>query len=229
MAPMRERPWLPIQHEDSITMTTNPNRLIYQFKVTLLEIEPAIWRRLQVPATYSFWDLYVTFQDAMGWLDYHLHEFRMRRPHKRKMIEIGIPADEASDTVVMPGWKIPMRGYFTEPGQTALYAYDFGDGWEHEVWLEDILLKEKGAKYPRCIAGERACPPEDCGGVPGYHRVLDILRHPSDGEYQETIAWLKGHTKNYYPYDPGAFHPEQVHFDNPKQRWRLAFSETGER
>ena len=56
-------------------MTTNPNRLIYQFKVTLLEIEPAIWRRLQVPATYSFWDLYVTFQDAMGWLDYHLHEF----------------------------------------------------------------------------------------------------------------------------------------------------------
>jgi hypothetical protein len=66
MAPMRERPWLPIQHEDSITMTTNPNRLIYQFKVTLLEIEPAIWRRLQVPATYSFWDLYVAFQDAMG-------------------------------------------------------------------------------------------------------------------------------------------------------------------
>jgi len=229
MAPMRERPWLPIQHEDSITMTTNPNRLIYQFKVTLLEIEPAIWRRLQVPATYSFWDVHVAFQDAMGWLDYHLHAFRMRRPHKRKMIEIGIPADEASDTVVMPGWKIPMRGYFTEPGQTALYAYDFGDGWEHEVLLEDILLKAKGAKYPRCIAGERACPPEDCGGVPGYHRVLDILRHPSDGEYQETIAWLKGHTKNYYPYDPGAFHPEQVHFDNPKQRWRLAFSETGDR
>jgi hypothetical protein len=106
MAPMPARPWLPIQHEDSTTMTTNPNRLIYQFKVTLLEIEPAIWRRLQVPATYSFWDLYVAFQDAMGWLDDHLHEFRMRRPPKRKMIEIGIPADEASDTVVMPGWKI---------------------------------------------------------------------------------------------------------------------------
>ncbi len=210
-------------------MKTGKNHLLYQFKVTLEGIEPSIWRRVQVPAKYSFWDLHVALQDAMGWLDYHLHEFRMRRPHKSKMIEIGIADDEGSDKVVMSGWKIPIIEYFTEPGQTALYAYDFGDGWEHEVLLEGILLKEKGAKYPRCVAGERACPPEDCGAVPGYYSVVDIIRNPSHDDYQETIDWLKGHAKNYYPYDPGAFDPGQVHFDNPKKRWRIAFSETDDR
>jgi hypothetical protein len=89
-------------------------------------------------------------------------------------------------------------------------------------------LTEKGATYPRCIAGERACPPEDCGSVPGYYRVVDIINNPRHADYQETIGWLKGHAKNYYPYDPEAFHPEQVRFDNPEKRWRFAFSDTSE-
>jgi len=117
-------------------MTTNPNQLVYQFKVSLQEIEPTIWRRLQVPAKYSFWDLHVAIQDAMGWLDYHLHEFRLRKPHGRKWIEIGIPDDESGDYEVLPGWKIPIRDYFKEPGQTALYIYDFGDGWKHDLVFE---------------------------------------------------------------------------------------------
>ena len=136
-------------------MATAKHHLIYQFKVSLEEIEPTIWRRIQVPARYSFWDLHVALQDAMGWLDYHLHAFRVRRPHQRKMIEIGIPDDGEGDIDVLPGWTIPIRDIFTEPGQTAFYLYDFGDSWKHEVLLEGILLKEKGGKYPRCLAGER--------------------------------------------------------------------------
>jgi hypothetical protein len=210
-------------------MKTDKNHLIYQFKVTLKDIEPPIWRRVQVPAKYSFWDLHVAIQDAMGWLDYHLHAFRIHRPHKSKMIEIGIPDDEVADNVVLPGWDIPISDYFTEPGKAASYEYDFGDGWEHEVLIEGILLKKKGSKYPRCIAGERACPPEDCGSVPGYYRLLDIIRNPNHDEYQETIDWLKGHVKNYYPYEPDDFNPGQVRFDNPRKRWQIAFSEAGER
>lgn len=209
-------------------MTSAKTHLIYQFNVTLQEIEPSIWRRIQVPAQYSFWDLHVAIQDAMGWLDYHLHAFKLRPPHKRKMIEIGIPDDGEGDLDVLPGWTVPIRDIFTEPGQTALYLYDFGDGWKHEVLLEGILLKEKGGKYPRCLAGEHACPPEDCGSVPGYYRVVDIVRNPRHVEYRETIAWLKGHAKNYYPYDPDAFDPGDVQFDNPKKRWRLAFTEEDE-
>jgi hypothetical protein len=210
-------------------MTTAPRQLVYQFTMTLQEITPAIWRRLQVPATYTFWVLHVALQDAMGWLDYHLHVFRLRRPPKQIWIEIGIPDDEGSDDQVLSGWEISLRTYFTVPGQTASYLYDFGDGWHHEVVLEGILLKEHGVKYPRCLAGARACPPEDCGSVPGYERLLDILRHPGHADYQDTIAWLKGHAKNYYPYDPEAFDPGHIVFTNPKRRWRRAFVEPEDR
>jgi hypothetical protein len=161
----------------------------------------------------------------MGWLDYHLHVFRFRNPHKKEDVEIGIPDEEMDDQIILPGWEIKIGEYFTEPGNGALYEYDFGDSWEHELLLEDILLKEKDAKYPRCIAGERACPPEDCGGVPGYYRLLEILSNSKHDEYSETIDWLKGHAKSYYPYHPDEFEPDKVHFDNPKKRWKIAFSE----
>lgn len=206
-------------------MKTSKSNIIYQFHIELNEIVPMIWRRIQVPAKYSFWDLHVAIQDSMGWLDYHLHAFRVRMPHKRKITEIGIPDDEAYDQVVLPGWEIFIAEYFTEPGKLALYEYDFGDGWDHNVLLEGILLKEEGGKYPKCIAGERACPPEDCGGVPGYYQLLEIIGNPNHLEYQEYIAWLKGHAKNYYPYDPGGFDPDQIEFWNPKKRWQMAFSQ----
>ncbi len=209
-------------------MSTSKKHLIYQFKATLDGISPPIWRRIQVPAIYSFWDLHVALQDAMGWFDYHLHTFRLSNSRKRQQVEIGIPGDEIEDQQVLPGWEVPIIEYFTEPGQTALYEYDFGDGWEHEILFEGILIKEKGAKYPKCTAGERACPPEDCGGTPGYFRLLDIIKDPNHDEYAEMIDWLKGHVVNYYPYNPDEFDPEKVLFWNPRKRWKMAFSEKSE-
>jgi hypothetical protein len=200
-----------------------PN-IIFQFRFELVGIEPSIWRRVQVPSKYSFWDLHVAIQDSMGWLDYHLHAFRVRMPHKRKIVEIGIPMDDYFDEPVLPGWEIPITDYFTEPGKSSPYEYDFGDGWEHNILLEGILLKEKGARYPKCVAGERACPPEDCGGVPGYYEIVEILKNPKHPEFRDHIGWLKGHAKNYYPYEPDQFNPEKVEFWNPKKRWKMAFS-----
>ena len=205
-------------------MTKLRTKIVYQFRIELSEIEPTIWRVIQVPSKYNFWDLHVAIQDSMGWLDYHLHAFRVRMPHKRKIVEIGIPTDDYYDEPVLPGWEIPITDYFTEPGKSAPYDYDFGDGWEHIILLEGILLKEDGVKYPKCIAGERACPPEDCGGVHGYYNFLEIIGNPNHPEYQEYIAWLKGHAKNYYPYEQDKFNPEQVEFWNPKKRWKMAFS-----
>ena len=197
---------------------------IYQFKITLCGIQPPIWRRIQVPGNYSFWDLHVAIQDAMGWLDYHLHVFRFEEGHKHKVAQIGIPGDEMDDDTFLPGWKIPMRDYFRDPGESAQYVYDFGDGWHHEILLEGVLLVEKGTKYPRCIGGQRACPPEDCGSVPGYYHLLEILQNPKHKEYKDFVYWLQGHAKNYHPYDPQEFEPEKVHFHNPKKRWKMAFS-----
>jgi Plasmid pRiA4b ORF-3-like protein len=204
-------------------MASPSSNLIYQFKVTLEEISPAIWRRLQVPERYTFWDLHVAIQDSMGWLDYHLHAFDLKVSGSSKRIEVGIPDDEF-DRPVTPGWEKNLNEYFLRPGVTTKYTYDFGDGWTHEVLLEGTLLAEKATKYPKCIAGERACPPEDCGGVPGYARLLQILRSPAHKEYKETVAWLKGHAKDYWPYDPAHFDLKSVRFSHPGKRWKEAFS-----
>ncbi len=191
----------------------------YQFKVILLGIEPPIWRRIQVPGSYSFWDLHVAIQDSMGWLDRHLHLFRMRDPETGEVVEIGIPDDEgfADERPCLPGWKVPLSAYVREPGTRAVYLYDFGDNWEHEVVLEDIIARVPRQKYPKCVAGARACPPEDCGGVGGYEDVLRVLQDPTDEEYENTMQWLGGR------YDPEAFDPNRVRFDNPKKRLEIAF------
>ena len=114
----------------------------------------------------------------------HLHAFRLKRPHGKKIIEIGIPTDDFDDIEILPGWDEYIADYFWEPGRTARYEYDFGDSWHHEILLEGILLKEKGTKYPICIDGQRACPPEDCGGIRGYENLLKILRDPNHEEYE---------------------------------------------
>ena len=201
------------------------NHTVYQFRIVLREIEPPIWRVIQTPSNYSFWDLHVAVQDAMGWLDCHLHSFRFRMPHKRKDTILGIPDDGSFDLDILPGWQFPIAAYFTEPGKTALYEYDFGDSWLHDVLLEGILLKDKTLKYPRCIDGGRACPPEDCGGVPGYHEHLEIVAGPQGPEYREHVEWLKGHLKNYWPCDPDHFNPDDVEFWNPHKRWKMTFAE----
>ena len=79
-------------------------------------------------------------------------------------------------------------------GETIHYEYDFGDGWQHELKIEKVLPPEADARYPRCLAGKRACPPEDCGGVPGYERMLEILANPNPGdeEYEDIAEWLGG-------------------------------------
>lgn len=197
--------------------------LVYQFHVSLSDIEPVIWRRIQIPAKCSFWDLHVAIQDAMGWLDCHLHAFRFRQKYKRKPTEIGILQDDWYDEDVLPGWKVKLSEYFTELGQTMEYEYDFGDGWSHVLLLEGILLVDTSQTYPRCIGGQRACPPEDCGGVPGYGRLLAILNDPHHPEYEDHVEWLKGHVKNYFPYEPDHFDPADVHFDDPKERWIASF------
>ena len=202
-----------------IDSAMRPKRHAYQFKVTLPEIEPRIWRRILVPASYSFWDFHVAIQDCMGWLDYHLHLFRVTNPETGEREEIGIPDDDPfqDDTPCMPGWEIPIADSFREPGTLAEYLYDFGDDWQHEVELEAVLERVPKKKYPVCVDGARACPPEDCGGVPGYENFLRIIADPTDEEYESTRRWVGR------PYDPSAFDPKKVRFDNPQKRWDFAF------
>jgi hypothetical protein len=197
--------------------------MVHQYKVTLRDISPAIWRRIQVPEKYSFWDLHVAIQDSMGWLDYHLHAFQFPESEGKRPVEIGLP-DEESDHPILPGWEVAISDYFIRPGVSALYEYDFGDRWHHDVVLEAVLLGESQQKYPVCLSGERACPPEDCGGLPGYEHLLEVLRQPKHRERSEMVEWLKGHAKNYHPFDPEHFEAEAVRFSNPKNRLTKALA-----
>jgi len=185
------------------------------------DIDPPIWRRILVPEKYSFWDLHVAVQDAMGWLDYHLHLFRLGYKRENDVDLIGIPDDDPfeGEPETLPGWEIPISDFFRELGKVAEYEYDFGDGWQHEVLFEGMLLKEKNKKYPKCIGGERACPPEDCGGVDGYYRLLEIFKDSSNEEYEEMVSWLGK------KYDADDFDAGKVKFENPKKRWKIAFLE----
>ena len=178
-----------------------------------------MWRIIQVPETYSLWDLHVALTDAMGWLDYHLHVFKVIPPGGGKPLRIGIPDDDPfeGDEPIEPGWEVPITRHFTHPGVTMQYDYDFGDGWEHGVTLEAIASREASTKYPLCLAGARACPPEDCGGPPGYENLLEIIRDPDHEEHESMLQWLGGR------FDPEKFDPARVKFDDPGRRWKTAF------
>lgn len=196
---------------------------VRQFLIVLHETDPLVWRRIQVPARYSFWDLHVAIQDAMGWQDCHLHEFRLVDPAERAIASIGIPSDEGDDPPdrpMLPGWDIPLAEFFDGlafHAPPALYAYDFGDNWCHTLVDEGMQPKTPGATYPRCLAGNGRCPPEDCGGVDGYASLLAILANPRHPGHRAMLEWAGGQI------DPHAFDPSAVRFDDPKRRWKRAF------
>lgn len=100
-----------------------------------------------------------------------------------------------------------------------LYAYDFGDDWEHVLVHEGMESAEASKHYPRCMGGARRCPPEDCGGVHGYAEFLETITNPRHPEYASMMQWAGG------SYDPNAFDPQGIVFDDPRKRWKVAFEQ----
>lgn len=187
---------------------------VYQFKIILKDIKPKIWRKIQVPEEYSFWDLHVAIQNAMGWGGYHLHQFVIMDPKYGEESWIGIPSDDEfiGAPTTIAGWKKFIRNYFPKQGcDRCCYEYDFGDGWEHDVKLEKILPAVPGFKYPICIDGARACPPEDCGGIGGYENFLEAISNPRHEEHKSMLEWVGG------SFDPEEFDLQNVCFENPKK------------
>jgi len=132
-------------------------RKVYQIKATLDEIRPPIWRRLEVLNDTTLEELHLILQVAMGWANYHLHQFTIDG------IEYGQP-DPDYGSEMEDETKVKLYQVAPEENAKFIYEYDFGDSWQHTVLIEKILPVEKGKHYPMCIKGERACPPEDIGG-----------------------------------------------------------------
>ncbi|TAJ84847.1 plasmid pRiA4b ORF-3 family protein [bacterium] len=170
---------------------------IYQVKITLKDIRPAIWRRVLIPGDITLAKLHRIIQETMGWYDGHLHQFIVGETH------YGVP-DPDDFSEVKNEKSVRLGQIVSRPKQRFLYEYDFGDGWEHEIVVEKILNPEPGVRYPLCPGGARACPPEDCGGVPGYADFLEAIRNPEHEEHEEMLEWIGGE------FDPEEFDLEAV-------------------
>lgn len=166
-------------------MTVKHLRNIYQIKVVLNGAKPPIWRRLLVPSNLTLGRFHTVLQVAMGWTDSHLHQFIADG------VFYGIPDEEMDFGMEVKNEnKFKLSQLLKSEKDSLIYEYDFGDGWEHKVTLEKILPYGSDISLPQCIKGKRACPPEDCGGIWGYHDLLGIISDPENPEYESTLEWL---------------------------------------
>jgi hypothetical protein len=180
---------------------------VLRVKVQLMDISPPIWRRLEVPADLTLAQLHDVLQSVFGWNDTHLHAFE--RPMARgERGRGGWPRRER----VPDGRERRLRigTLLAEPGDVLHYRYDFGDDWDHRIVLEDRLDPADGIAYPRCTAGRRAAPPEDCGGAPGYENLLAAPRRPQPSR-----------TRRLDRVGSGGFRPRRVHHSQGGRRARL--------
>lgn len=179
---------------------------VYQLKVTLRHIRPPVWRRLQVGGDTTLGQLNRYLQVAMGWWNSHLHLFQIGRTEYRQpdpeedLFWESTAKDENAAVLgeVVPAEKEKFR-----------YVYDFGDHWEHEIVVEKILPRGGDLAYPVCLAGQRACPPEDCGGPGGYRELLQALSDPDHPEHESWTEWV-----------PDGFEAEECDLEELNRRLR---------
>lgn len=178
-----------------------PVQKYFDFEVSLLEVQQKIWRRFLIEERATFDQLHEAIQTACGWENYHLYSFQDKKgnsiaesPHGRDFSDFSNAPD---------GRKVKLWGYFEKKNDICMYLYDFGDNWEHLVKLNGIIaLPEKFKR--RLLDGERAFPPEDCGGVGGYENCLSVLNgEDSAGDREELLAWLGD-------WNPEAFDPKDT-------------------
>lgn len=176
--------------------TGSGNAAIYCFKIVLQGSKPTIWRRIETKDV-TLEKLHELIQTAMGWTNSHLHQFEIagsRYIDPRFMLDnlddfgaIEYSSMWVSDLIAKHGAKLRIG-----------YEYDFGDGWQHEVVLEKVAESDEGVRYPRCIDGARACPPEDVGGVYGFADFVEAIANPSHSEHDDYLEW-------HGPFDPTTF------------------------
>ena len=168
---------------------------VYAIKVTLLGTNPPVWRRILVPRDITLRNLHRTLQTIMGWTNSHLHKFvgqRQRLSDPRSRVGSKIPDENRTRLGDLIG----------TAGARLLYEYDFGDGWQHELLLEEVLLGDESFQQ-MCVAGKRRCPPEDCGGPQGFAELLRALQNASHPSHDELCEWLGD-------FDPESFSAEEI-------------------
>lgn len=169
-----------------------PGAAIVQLHVELREVEPAVWRRIQIPAAATMADLHEVLQGALGWTNSHLHEFQIDADR------IGVPDPEWDDEDEVRDEATVLVGEAATPGARLDYVYDFGDNWRHDLTVEHIEVALPGVRYPRCLEGAGPCPPEDVGGPGGYEDFLAAIRDPRHEDHEHCVGWGGGFDPNHF-------------------------------
>jgi hypothetical protein len=170
------------------------SRQIYQLRITLLDVTPTTWRRVALPGGYTLDRVHRAIQHAMGWQDYHLHSFEIDGS------QFGVP-DPDGELDLRDELDVRLDAVAGKDSRFT-YTYDFGDWWEHEVVVETVYPAEPDERYPVCIEGERACPPEDVGGAYGYAQFIEALADPAHPEHDAMHEWIGRR------FDPVFFDPD---------------------
>lgn len=192
-------------------MGTYPSENRYILHVQLTGIEPPIWRKIVVPGAISFHTLHKMLQVTMGWENTHLYLFRLTINEKTTIYGLPDPEWEDSGIRVRDSRRTKLDATVWADWLKLTYEYDLGDSWMHQITVEGIeqltdeeLQEEAFWITPRCLGGERACPPEDAGGVSGYQTLLEALQDPQHPEHQQMRRWAGMF------YDPELFSVQQV-------------------
>ncbi|MEQ8717367.1 MAG: plasmid pRiA4b ORF-3 family protein [Acidimicrobiales bacterium] len=160
-------------------------------RVELLGVGPVVWRRFVVPSETKLPKFNRMLEAVMGWQGYHLHMF--------EIADLRIGSSDEDDDDVIDERRITLKQLLPRVGSQVRWAYDFGDNWHYDVVVEAIEEPSPDVRYPMCTAGERACPPEDCGGVGGYEDLRDALADPEHSEHEWLREWAG------VGFDPDAF------------------------
>ena len=154
---------------------------VYRLKISLDDIEPEIWREVQVNGNIYLDDLHEMIQIVMGWENCHLFEF------SKDGERFGIPDPDGWGEPVTKASSVKLNAVLGNKKEQMSYLYDFGDDWLHTIEVLEIM--SEGA-WPFCLSGKRACPPEDVGGAFGYADFLETISNPDDPEYESMIEWV---------------------------------------
>lgn len=172
-----------------ITKRALAEPVVYQLLITLSEVTPPVWRRVLLTSDMSLHRLHWIIQAAMGWTNSHLHQFRIGEDVYTQP-DFGLDEDEDYKIKNERTAKLGKLGL--APHSRFIYEYDFGDGWHHEIEVEAVMKIDDRFSHPICTAGERACPPEDCGGVQGYAEFKQAIRDLEHEDHDGLIEWIGG-------------------------------------
>ena len=187
-----------MKSKKKVLRTVGVEDQIFKLRISLEGPEPLVWRQVLVPGIFTLEALHSVFQLVMGWQMKHLYDFEItgqRYSEPDEFNDIPTKSVASSLTAALNGEK------------SFAYNYDFGDGWRHLVQVEDVVSREDEFNYPICVGGENACPPEDCGGFPGFEELKQKLDNKKDPEHKEMLRWVGGY------FDPKTFDANRINRD----------------